>query len=369
VKQDLEPLYAFKNFPVFMGCTDQPTSEDILEDMDWYISLGTGCIQLNPLLPQDVIYQDSHGAGLVGRIWQEHHQAFAEFISFYDPQSVLEIGGSHGILSVDYKRHRNIAWTIVEPLPAPVPECTAKFIKGYFVPHVLDSQNFDVLVHSHVLEHVYSPDDFIHQLAVAAGVGQKLMLFSVPNMLEMLKRKYTNCLNFEHTVLLTEEAVEYLLAKNGFAILAKEYFKEDHSIFYAAKKSTGFIADLSPPVAYEDHKLIFDDFIHFYTGMCGTINAEIDRLAGKGLPVYLFGAHIFSSYLFAFGLKTDHINLILDNDPQKRGRRLYGTDLEVESPHVLRYHREAVVILKAGIYNEEIKKDILENINSQVIFL
>ena len=49
----------------------------------------------------------------------------------------------------------------------------------------------------------------------------------------MLKRKYTNCLNFEHTYFITEPYVDYLLSKNGFRLIEKQYFKKDHSIFFA----------------------------------------------------------------------------------------------------------------------------------------
>jgi len=48
---------------------------------------------------------------------------------------------------------------------------------------------------------------------------------------------------------------------------------------------------------------------------------------------------------------------------------LYGTDLKVESPILLKDIKNPVVILKAGFYNEEIKKDILSNINAGTIFL
>ena len=50
-------------------------------------------------------------------------------------------------------------------------------------------------------------------------------------------------------------------------------------------------------------------------------------------------------------------------------KRLYGTDLMVESPEVLRDVSAPVVILKAGIYNNEIKNDILDNINPDTVFL
>ena len=52
----------------------------------------------------------------------------------------------------------------------------------------------------------------------------------------MLERMYTNCLNFEHTVFLTEPYIEYLLGINGFKIVEKKYFLDDHSIFYSTER-------------------------------------------------------------------------------------------------------------------------------------
>ncbi len=34
-KNDLEDLYTFNNFPVFMGCVDQNESQDVLANMEW----------------------------------------------------------------------------------------------------------------------------------------------------------------------------------------------------------------------------------------------------------------------------------------------------------------------------------------------
>ena len=78
--EDLEYLYKFDSFPVFMGCIDQSIEEDILADMQWEISKSSGAIQLNPLLPLDVLYPESHGSGIVGSMWIEHHKKFAKFI-------------------------------------------------------------------------------------------------------------------------------------------------------------------------------------------------------------------------------------------------------------------------------------------------
>ena len=86
-------------------------------------------------------------------------------------------------------------------------------------------------------------------------------------------------------------------------------------------------------------------------------------------PVYLFGAHVFSQYLLAFGLDEKQIICLLDNDPNKQGKRLYGTNLQVHSPKILSEVKTPVVILRAGVYNKEIREDIITNINPQTVFL
>ena len=53
----------------------------------------------------------------------------------------------------------------------------------------------------------------------------------------MLVRKYTNCLNFEHTIFITEPLIEFLLSLSGFEIVDKKFYKQDHSIFFNCIKT------------------------------------------------------------------------------------------------------------------------------------
>ena len=83
----------------------------------------------------------------------------------------------------------------------------------------------------------------------------------------------------------------------------------------------------------------------------------------------MFGAHIFSQFLINFGLDTNKIICLLDNDISKQDRRLYGTDLYVRSPESISSDINPVVVLKAGAYNDEIRDQILTSINSSAIFI
>lgn len=360
---DLEHLHTFKNFPVFMGCTEDALSEDLTCDLSVYISKSTGVLQVNPILPLDVIYKQEHNSGSIGKTWQEHHESFAAFIKYHNPKAVLEIGGGHGKLSSLYGAA--VEWTILEPNPKPQEDCPARIVKGFFTKDTdLDDFNYDTIVHSHVFEHAYDPSNFIETIADALPIKGKL-IFSVPNMRKMLEKKYTNCLNFEHTYFLSEEYIEHIMLKHGFKLLAVNYFRDDNSIFYAWEK-TGISLDMPLPAnLYDLYKGLFLDYIEYHKNLIDELNSKIAQKDSY----YLFGAHVFSQFLVKFGLDTDKLVCILDNDLSKQGKRLYGTNISVKSPKILKDVDSPTVIVKAGSFTEEIKNDIKNNINNRVMYL
>jgi hypothetical protein len=362
---DLEDLYTFKSFPVFMGCTEQSLSEDILSDMNWKISKESGMIQLNPLLPLEVVYSAEHGSGTTGKAWDEHHSSFANFIHKFKPKSILEIGGLHGILAEKYlELDNNIKWTMIEPNPTVDPNLPIKIIKSFFDDKFTSDEKFEAVIHSHVLEHVYNPDEFISHKSSFMNDGD-LLIFTLPNMQVMLENNYTNCINFEHTIYFTEPYIEYFLNKYNFELVEKQYFRKDHSIFYCAKKTNNALTSL-PEGLYEKNKSTFQNYINNHLNDVNKIN---EIVSNSNLPVYLFGAHVFSQYLISFGLDTSKIVCLLDNDIKKENKRLYGTSLISKSPKILKDIPEAIVILRAGVYNDEVINDILNNINSNVTFI
>lgn len=363
---DLEHLYTIKNNPVFMGCVDSQVNQDVTCDLNYYISRSTGMIQVNPLLPLDVVYQAEHSPGLVGKEWINHHKAFADFVLKYNPRKVFEIGGAHGILSKNcHEIDADIDWTILEPNPVPADGLTAKIIKGFYTEETELPGDVDTLIHSHTLEHVYDPNSFFRALGNLRE-GTRL-IFAIPNLRQQLANKYTNVLNFEHTYFCTEEFVEWWLQCNGFDLLEKEKYKDDHSIFYAVVRSNRLYQEVTPPNVYEQNLALFNEYIEYHKNEIIKLNLKLQEFSSR--PQYLFGAHVFSQFLISFGLNVDNIGFILDNSSAKQNKRLYGTNLEVRSPQVIKHDTSPVIVLKAGLYNQEIMQDILTNINSSAIFL
>jgi 2-polyprenyl-3-methyl-5-hydroxy-6-metoxy-1,4-benzoquinol methylase len=363
--EDLDLMYSFKNFPVFMGCVDQPKEQDLVSDLNIYISRSSGMLQINPVLPLEVVYQTEHNPGTTGQSWLDHHQAFAQFISTYEPKKVFEIGGAHGILS-EYCADINadIEWTILEPNPVPVNNLRATMQKGFFTDVNQIPAGTDTIVHSHVFEHVYDPKDFTSKLS-QLPVGTKVF-FSIPDLKNHLANNFTNTLNFEHTYFCTTEFAAWFMGCYGFDLLDKQEYGAGHSIFFACVKSDRAVEFWDFPEAYDDNKMLWENYVSYHEAMIQSINTQIAHAPGK---VYLFGAHVFSQFLLSFGLDRSKIECIIDNSSLKQGKRLYGTDLTVYNPSILKDEVSPTVILRTGVFNAEIKQDILTNINSGTIFL
>ena len=65
--------------------------------MRWWINKDSGLIQLNPLIPLDTLYGKSHGSGVIGKIWEEHHLRFAQFIRKFNPSKgvlIINLGNT-----------------------------------------------------------------------------------------------------------------------------------------------------------------------------------------------------------------------------------------------------------------------------------
>lgn len=368
---DLETLYTFKKFPVYMGCTTDSQEKDILEDMEWGISKSSGLIQLLNLVPEDVVYQASHGSGSMGKTWQNHHKAFANFIYEFHPKDVLEIGGGHGLLAKNYPEA--ISWTILEPNPTPVEGTPAKYIKGFFDSNFKNKGEYHCFVHSHTFEHMYEPMKFMHTVSDFLQDGD-MQFFSLPNFYSWFKDKFSNSICFEHTILLTEPYIDYILEQNHFRVMKKHNF-ENHSVFYAVIKDSennrnnqkDFVVVNKNGGGYEENKNLFLSYVDYYKNSVCELNKQIKECVSKHKTVYVFGAHIFTQLLLNMGLDSRNISGILDNDPKKQNKRLYGSNMMVQSPEVLK-EKNAAVILKCGAYNDEIRQGILE-INENVQFL
>lgn len=358
-KEDLKLLHVFKEFPLYQNCTNNDINEDKHYDMSWYISKSTGVIQLKKLIPLKILYKDQH-ASSIGKTWKDHHISFANFLIPYLSKNVYEIGGSYGFLpKILINKKKKFSWTIIEPNPK-IKNKAIKVLKSFFSSKTNLPKNTGLIVHSHVLEHIYDPLSFLKNINKKMN-DNTTHCFSVPNLKLWLENNFSNTLDFEHSIYLTENIIDRLLHLSNHKIISKKIYK-NHSIFYATKKN---IENFSKFFSneYNTNFDVFNRYIDYYKNFVKNMNIKIKNHKG---PIYLFGAHIFSQYLISFGINYKKINYILDNDPIKKNKRLYGTDLFIINPKELKNVKNPAVILKVGSYQNEILKQ-LQLINPKII--
>jgi len=364
---DLEHLKTYYDVPVFQGCTDEDPSTDEFADLEFAISQGSGMIQLRQLLSLDKVYHKSHFSGTVGKIWSDHHSQFCDFVQKYSSKKILEIGGGHGTLSSHYlKKFPDADWTIIDPLTTLPEDSTVKVINEFFSDTTVIDPDVDTITHSHFLEHVYEPSLFFDHLSTLP-VGTR-MIFSVPYIEKhFFNFKYVSSITFEHSYMCSEPYIQYWLKNSGYALIEKQVFGDDHSIFFAALKiktkndvvKCGMLHQVNE---YSLNKIKVDLYFKYYEDLILDLNLMYwDNL-------YMFGANPPTQFLLSQGLSIN-VKCVLDNDVHKQGKRLYGTNLMVQSPEILRNVVRPVVVLTPGPYALEIKNNILININKDAIFI
>ena len=222
-------------------------------------------------------------------------------------------------------------------------------------------QKFDLIVHSHTLEHLYEPVSFLQSLRGLLS-DDGLMIMSVPNIKEQLKAAHMNALNFEHTYYIDDEYLYMMLSRSSFG-LKKVHQYSNYNNFYIctplAETELCTIAHTNPKEA----KKIFTHFTDVIREDVKNLNKRISNN-----PYYSFGAHIFNQYMICSGLNEKNLIAVLDNDPAKIGKKLAGTNIPVISPSELRNTSSPKVILRAAQFNSEIRKQ-LQNINHTVELL
>jgi hypothetical protein len=357
-KPSLETLFSLKKFPTYVGCVDTEQSNDISLDLTIDICKDTGILQLKHLVPLDQVYLFPHNDA-IGSTWKKHNEVFLSLIEKYSPKKIFEIGGGSGKLAKQYiNRNSDAEWTILDPNPLFGKNEKIHSVKKYFSSELSFKHSFNAIIHSHVLEHQSFPEQFFVNISKFLDLNG-LHIFSFPNLKEWLAKKYLNCLNFEHTIFLTEDYVDCILKRTGFELLKKIKFL-DHSIFYVTKY-TGKKNFVDFPNLYKQNKQNYLEYLDYYRNFVTELNLKLESFPHR---VYIFGAHIFSQYLLAFNLNQKKIDGILDNSTLKIGKRLYGTDLTVFDPKIIA-NNDSGVILKVGAYRNEIVEQ-LKKINPNV---
>jgi len=344
-------IFEWNNFPVLHSCCKTPPSDDIFYDFFIQIDTDTGLVHQKNIPPQDIVYALPRNSA-VGKVWLEHHDEFFKFISRIDlkDKKICEIGSGSGYLAKQIGRHYQI--DCYEPNPFFEENQNIKIHKRFFYGD--PNKKYDIILLSHVLEHVPNLDDFLNDLRQSLTDQGKIFL-SFPNLTASIESEHFTIFNSEHVSYFTLTSSEKVLNKNGFQNCVFDTYK-DHSIFIQAEKTNDFRFTRSTEV--ENCKI--KDYVNNYLKNINDKISLIEKKLSQIDKFYLFGCHIMTGLLLYLSKKMDQNKIIsiLDNDHLKHDLRLYGTNhfctpvLNANPDHI---------VLNGGCYHNEIKKQLIDN--------
>lgn len=349
--------------PVYMGASE--TSRDCLfEEMTYQHCKKCGGVQIAVEIDPTVLYQCNHNNGVIGKTWKNHYKRFYDFISDeVRDKNVLEISDPSAkvaTLGSDYKK-----WTIVEPNPEFISSDKITVIQDYFGDHFNAPLKYDVVVHSHFMEHCFDVKSFLkkcREVLVDTGV----MVFSIPNMEWLLDsgKIPNNMLQFEHTYYLDEDIVRCILQNEGFRVIDVVKY-DNHSLFFKTAKTD--VPDPQNLMVINKGTVIRDSIKKIHGESLNQIESFNEAVKSKKSNAYLFGCHVNSQYYIQNGLTG--IDGILDNSSWKCGKYLYGTNYNTLNPKEIVGQDSPVVICSGcGPYKDELC-DQLKSLNPTVVLL
>jgi len=363
----LHNIFSLEKVPIKSICVED-SSNSYFNQLSFSQCIACNTIQLDEMIPLHILYSDSHNITSVGNVWKNYFSLFLQKLQpLIKDRNVFEIGCPSGKIAVNASGFNK--YFIVDPNKNDSIDFSEKnitFIQAFFDKDFVCDDTVDVIVHSHLFEHIYEPNVFLQKCyEVLQDDGD--MFFGVPNMSNIIESKSWPFLGvfFEHTIFLNEENIVFLLEKNGFQMVETIYY-DKHSVMYHCKKhkkTTETQQNQSCRISnYHDD---FNESIVTYEQFVKRCN---DALINTNQKSYIFGAGYNSQILLAMGIDATKLNGVLDNSVEKQGKYLYGFPLTVFSPQVLA-EENCIVILKNGYYCEEIKQQIISiNPSTTIIF-
>ena len=350
-------IFSFPKIGVLMRVENKKSHKAIKKNINFYINKETGTVQIYPKVNPKILYNKGHGSGTTGRTWRKHHDEFFYQCRPYLSGKVLEIGGGENSIAINKKlnfKKINFFYSIGKNLNINSKNKKIIKINKFFSKKIFQENKFneiDLVLHSHLFEHVFNPDDFLNTIYKSMKLGG-YHIFSVPNMYKLIKAGMPNAVFFEHPYYYDEKIIEILLKRNGFRIKKKFYFGKQHSIFFVTQKQEKKVY-----FKYKKFKKNKKLFLNLNKIIENNVK-KIYKSHSSGRKIFLFGAHIFSQIILA-KIPEKLISGIVDNDINKQNKYLYGTKIKVYPLEILSKILKPNLYLHDGDYEKEIRRKVI----------
>jgi 2-polyprenyl-3-methyl-5-hydroxy-6-metoxy-1,4-benzoquinol methylase len=349
--QAFEPLFAAEKFPLVIGAVpaDRKVPEHPLK-----IKACTDCAlvqQVSRLAPEvvDGLYTADYyscpspvltgmGAGEIDK-----------FVAFFKAcglkaGEILEIACFDGYLLLKLKE---LGWSVWGCDPAAQAKIASEKLgadrvsREFFKEGTYKAGRFDAIVARNLLEHIYDLHGFLKAVAGSLEDGGHLLI-EVPNVHTTLELGVFASFFHQHISYFSQATLSRLLFENGFTPV---HWEVGPTLMVAARKGM------------QDQKLVAG-----FVSTSGMLREKIlDVFNDSSVKtIALFGASAISTTIVSMLDVKGRAKLkaVFDNDSQKRGKRIYGSDVLIAPPTADAVKGIDALLIASNLFEKEIRAQL-----------
>ncbi|MDD5558626.1 methyltransferase domain-containing protein [Candidatus Methylomirabilis sp.] len=346
------------------------TKEIAVRTFDFAVGTCDSCGLIQLMHPADpsVLYEEFKN-DVIGEKLAKHRMAFKEFLKLHikKDDKLFEIGAGDGTLATllhdSFDRRVDITINDINNINRVRSDFYC--VDGCFETAIV-RRKYDVIYSSLVFEHICNYDEHLRKVRTILRAGGKFIM-SVPNIEAWLERQFLNTFSQEHTIYAFKEDVCDLLSRYGFVLQSSSDYS-DYSIFlcFTRDNDENVGAGHNGKVMIERKNTLLANYHRFLQALAGFINDQ-----AKGRTLHIFGAN--SSAQILLRMLSDEnrrrVRFIFDNSPLKQEKYLYGFNLTIKSPTMVKLlgSNDAVLVFMGAFDSEIILQ--LRSYNDQVIII
>lgn len=309
-------------------------------------------------------YEDQQG---FSQTWLKYQTGITErFIDKYGirDKDIIEIGCGKGdylqlICKLGNNRGIGIDPSYVSGRSETNPN--VKFIKEFYS-EKHGELPVDVIVCKHTMEHIYDTYNFVKNIKQWNTKEKEILAFiEVPTIVRILKINAFWDIYTEHCSYFSPGSLARLFRMHNFDILDTYTGYDDQYLYLEAKtskKSASPVLRLEESV--EELKGYVDEFVIKINEELGKWEKLLLRMKDENKKVVIWGGGSKSVGFLTHFNDLNIIKHVVDLNPYMQGNYIPSIGMQYVAPEFLRTYKPDIVIIMNGIYENEIRKMLME---------
>jgi len=188
----------------------------------------------------------------------ERAEFIRPFITSFAPTTLLDIGGSTGVVAASFAREFGLHGTVIDPAPLEVEQAQRlglETITGLVEQHDFGTCRFGVVIICQTVDHLLDVAGTLTRVRELLSDGGLLFIDIVDFRAAYLRNwSVEDAIKIDHPYYLTEPAMVAYLRRSGFDVLRSDYAGDHLHVSYVCRPGTAG-ANVMPPAESVDELL------------------------------------------------------------------------------------------------------------------